>query len=49
VAHQAQKKIPEKKSQDKRGRGRPKGSKNQNQTEVIFTSELLIPSLNECT
>ena len=30
------------KSQEKRGRGRPKGSKNQNKTEVILTSELLL-------
>jgi IS4 transposase len=29
------------KSQEKRGRGRPKGSKNKNKKEVIFTSELL--------
>ena len=32
---------PEIKTQEKRGRGRPKGSKNKNKTEVIFTSELL--------
>ncbi|ACC81638.1 transposase [Nostoc punctiforme] len=30
------------KSQEKRGRGRPKGSKNKNKTEVILTSELLL-------
>lgn len=29
------------KSQEKRGRGRPKGSKNKNKKEVVFTSELL--------
>ena len=29
------------KPQEKRGRGRPKGSKNKNKTEVILTSELL--------
>jgi IS4 transposase len=33
--------IPEVKPQEKRGRGRPKGSKNKNKQEVIFTSELL--------
>jgi putative transposase len=31
----------EMKLQEKRGRGRPKGSKNKNKKEVIFTSELL--------
>jgi putative transposase len=30
------------KSQEKPGRGRPKGSKNKNKTEVILTSELLL-------
>ena len=29
------------KSQEKRGRGRPEGSKNKNKKEVVFTSELL--------
>jgi putative transposase len=29
------------KTKEKRGRGRPKGSKNKKKTEVIFTSELL--------
>ncbi len=29
-------------SQEKRGKGRPKGSKNKNKTEVILTSELLL-------
>lgn len=33
--------TPEIKSQEKRQRGRPKGSKNRNKTEVILTSELL--------
>jgi putative transposase len=33
--------IPEVKPQGKRGRGRPKGSKNKNKKEVILTSELL--------
>ncbi len=32
---------PEVKSAEKRGRGRPKGSKNKKKTEVILTSELL--------
>ena len=32
---------PEIKPQEKRGRGRPKGSKNKNKQEVILTSELL--------
>jgi IS4 transposase len=33
--------TPEIKSQEKRKRGRPKGSKNRNKTEVILTSEFL--------
>jgi IS4 transposase len=33
--------IPEVKPQEKRRRGRPKGSKNKNKKEVIFTPELL--------
>jgi len=33
---------PEVKPQEKRKRGRPKGSKNKNKTEVILTSELLL-------
>lgn len=33
--------IPEVKPQEKRGRGRPKGSKNKNKKEVILTPELL--------
>jgi putative transposase len=33
--------IKEIKSEEKRGRGRPKGSKNKNKTQVILTSELL--------
>ncbi|AUS99267.1 IS4 family transposase [Nostoc sp. CENA543] len=34
--------IKKKESQEKSGRGRPKGSKNKNKTEVILTSELLL-------